>query len=273
METALETRGNTTPSDLLEIAISKDVDIEKLERLMTMKLEWERNEARKAFHAAMSEFKKADIVVKKDQHVSFGKTKYDHASLHGLMSTVTHHLSGNGLSLNWELGQVKGEIEVTCVVTHMLGHSERTSLKSMPDASGGKNTIQAIGSATEYLRRYTALAILGIAAGGMDDDGRGNYSPNSNARPKEPHGEAQPKKNPQLKRHGKEWVKAINAALNDRVNVIKLHRTVDAETEKDLMEEAELLKEGLLCPDSDSTVKVSYCAECQKIEGCPSWAQ
>jgi len=42
-----------------------------------------------------------------------------------------------------------------------------------PDSSGGKNSIQAIGSTISYLERYTFMAATGLAAKGMDDDGGG----------------------------------------------------------------------------------------------------
>ena len=57
-----------------------------------------------------------------------------------------------------------------------MGHSESTTLQSPPDASGGKNSIQAIGSAVTYLSRYTLLAITGLATGENEDDGQG-YEP------------------------------------------------------------------------------------------------
>ena len=41
------------------------------------------------------------------------------------------------------------------------------------DTSGGKNNIQAMGSAVSYLERYTLLAITGLSTKEMDDDGRG----------------------------------------------------------------------------------------------------
>src|SRR5690606_35194749 len=61
---------------------------------------------------------------------------------------------------------------VTCVITHELGHSERTTLSAAPDESGGKNSIQAVGSTVTYLQRYTLMAATGLAAKDMDDDGR-----------------------------------------------------------------------------------------------------
>jgi hypothetical protein len=57
-------------------------------------------------------------------------------------------------------------------VTHELGHSAQTSLTAPPDASGSKNSIQAIGSTVSYLQRYTFMAITGLAAKDQDDDGQ-----------------------------------------------------------------------------------------------------
>lgn len=277
METALVASGNTTPAALLEMAVNKDADIDKLEKLMNMKLKWEENEARKDYHNAMAMFKAESIIVPKDQHVKYGNTKYDHASLFGLVSAVTPKLSEYGLSMSWDVSQDGGKIRVTCVVTHKNGHSERVPMESAADTSGGKNAIQAIGSAAEYLRRYTALAILGIAAGGMDDDGRGS-GPNagngggqnhrgqgSNDSPKE--------KPPLLQKNAKEWINAINAVHGGRIEAVKQHRNISPEVEKDLINDAALMESGLSCPSSDEMVLVSDCSECKNNLGCPSWAQ
>lgn len=71
-------------------------------------------------------------------------------------------------------------VEVTATLTHSMGHSETTALRSSPDASGGKNGIQAIASATTYLKRHTGFALLGLE-GVDDDDGNasGGRSPNA----------------------------------------------------------------------------------------------
>lgn len=62
-------------------------------------------------------------------------------------------------------------IKVTCIITHEAGHSTSTSLQSGRDDSGGKNNIQALGSAVKYLQRYTFISATGLAAQEMDDDG------------------------------------------------------------------------------------------------------
>jgi hypothetical protein len=62
-------------------------------------------------------------------------------------------------------------VSVTCVVTHEGGHFEETTLHAGADNSGGKNSIQSIGSTITYLQRYTLKPALGLAAA-RDDDGQ-----------------------------------------------------------------------------------------------------
>jgi hypothetical protein len=166
-----------TPMSILEIAVSQGADIDKLAKLMELQGRWEANEARKAFNAAMSVFKKNPPPIKKNKHVKFGTTEYDHATLDNVTDTITAALSAVGISHKWKVAQ-SPEIAVTCVLTHEMGHSEETTLKAGADTSGSKNAIQAIGSTVTYLQRYTLLAAVGMATGGDDDGGASGDSGN-----------------------------------------------------------------------------------------------
>ncbi len=161
---------------MLQTAIEKGMDPDKLLQFYEIHAKWERNEARKAYVKAMSEFKKTAIVIIKDSTVEYttdkGTTTYNHASLFNVVSTITKNLANFGLAHRWETNQGEGgRITVTCIITHELGHSEETALTNSPDASGGKNNIQAVGSTVTYLERYTLLALSGIATKEQDDDG------------------------------------------------------------------------------------------------------
>lgn len=167
----------TTPAQLLAIAVNQGADLEKLEKLMALQERWEANEARKAYVAAMADFKAEPMRIGKNKHVSFrtssGMTEYDHAELSDVIEAVVPRLAAHGFSHGWTVTQNNGAITVACIVTHRLGHSERVEMTAPPDSSGGKNNIQAIGSTKTYLERYTLLAATGLATGGDDDDGRG----------------------------------------------------------------------------------------------------
>lgn len=166
----------TNPARLLEMAISGNASMETLERLMALNERWEANEARKAYVAAMADFKAEPMRIGKNKHVEFktstGKTEYDHAELADVTDVVVPRLAKHGFSHGWTVGQESGGITVACKITHRLGHFEVVEMKAPPDTSGGKNTIQAIGSTKTYLERYTLLAACGLATGGQDDDGR-----------------------------------------------------------------------------------------------------
>jgi hypothetical protein len=163
---------STTPVELLRIAVQQGADIDKLEKLMELQERWERNEARKAFVAAMNAFKANPPIITKNKSVAFGNTKYSHATLDHVCDAVTKGLSEHGISHRWKMEQDEKGITVTCILTHDLGYSEETKLSGVADTSGSKNSIQAVGSTVTYLQRYTLLAATGLAST-SDDDGRG----------------------------------------------------------------------------------------------------
>ena len=175
-QTAVAVRA-PTPLEIFAQAVDKGVDLEKMKLLKEM-VEWhEGREAEKAFNRAMTGFRSKSITILKNRHVKYenkggGFTEYDHADLYAAVEAIAPHMSEFGLSHRWERRASDGEkIRVACVITHELGHSIETDLSGLPDNSGGKNAIQAVGSAVSYLERYTLLMLVGLAAKGTDNDG------------------------------------------------------------------------------------------------------
>lgn len=167
-----------TPMTLLQSAHSTGATVEQLQQLMELQIRWEANEARKAYNEAMAEFKSENIIIFKECEVGYRNkdgsfTGYRHANLGTIVSKVSPVLSRYGLSHSWETHQVGEEVQVTCKISHRLGHSESITLNASPDDSGKKNSIQQIGSTVTYLQRYTLVSILGLAIHDMDDDGNG----------------------------------------------------------------------------------------------------
>ena len=159
-----------SPDALISLALDKGADLDKLEKLLTLKEKYDATEAKKAYNEAMSKFKANPPEIDKDKTVAYGNTKYNHASLANVTKKIGEALSKEGLSASWRTKQ-NGQIIVTCVITHEQGHSEETSLSANADTSGSKNSIQAIGSTITYLERYTLLALTGLATVEQDDDG------------------------------------------------------------------------------------------------------
>ena len=161
-----------TPMGMLQLAVQQNADIDKLEKLMSLQERWEKTEARKAFVAALNAFKAHAPDLFKNKEVGYGNTRYKHATLDQVSNVIGMALSGYGIAHRWDVDQSSpGQIKVTCILTHALGHSESVAMQSEPDKSGSKNSIQAVGSTVTYLQRYTLLAATGMAVKDQDTDG------------------------------------------------------------------------------------------------------
>jgi hypothetical protein len=164
-----------TPADLLRIAVDKGADLDRLEKLLDLQMKYEANEARKAYVSDMAAFKLNPPEIIKDKQVGYmgkdGFVGYSHASLGNVTNSIIEGLAKHGFSHSWNTEQQGANVVVTCILTHRLGHSERTTLTAPKDDSGKKNQIQQMASAISYLQRYTLLAATGLATQDQDDDG------------------------------------------------------------------------------------------------------
>lgn len=171
----------SSPAKLLELAVQQNLDIDKFERLVAMKERWDAEQARKAFYEALAKFQKLVPTLKKDKHVHYvtktgAVVDYDHTSLGKIQPQIQDAAAECGLSHRWEFNDGPDLMEVTCVITHIDGHSERSSQSAPADTSGHKNTIQGRQSTRTYLERSTLIGALGLMSADKDDDGRQGYS-------------------------------------------------------------------------------------------------
>ena len=167
---------DVTPLGLLSQALSRGADMATLEKFMDLQERHERNQARKAFDAAIAAAKAEIPVIIKNREVDFtstkGRTHYRHEDLAGIARIVDPILGKHGLSYRFKTtAEPNAPVTVTCIVSHRDGHSEENTLAAGRDDTGNKNSIQQIGSTITYLQRYTLKAALGLAAA-ADDDGK-----------------------------------------------------------------------------------------------------
>lgn len=168
-----------TPDALLTLAITNNLDIEKLQKLMEMKKDWEDRLAKKAFFSALSLFQSKCPVIKKNETVKFenragGKTSYSFAPLSEIEKQIKDPMHECGLSRSYRIDDFTNpeKITVFCRIAHVDGYSEETPMSAAKDNSGGKNEIQMRGSTITYLERYTLLAALGLTTADEDNDGQ-----------------------------------------------------------------------------------------------------
>lgn len=121
-----------------------------------------------ALAAALAKAQSTFPAIPRDKEVTVqtrtgGSYKFKYAPLDSILSAVRGPLADNGLAIAQLLD---GDDLVT-----MLMHKDGASLTGrwpLPQRDGG--TVQDLGSAITYLRRYSIQAVLGIAAE-EDDDG------------------------------------------------------------------------------------------------------
>lgn len=156
-----------TPMDMIDRAASSGASVEVIGKLMELQERWERNQAKKAFDEAIA-LAKAEL--KPIERNALGQNSKRYADFSAVAMAVDPIISKYGLSYRHRSTQTD-RINITCILSHKLGHSEETTLGSLPDKTGNKNDIQAIGSAVQYLMRYTLMLGLGLSVA-RDDDGK-----------------------------------------------------------------------------------------------------
>lgn len=165
---------------LLQLSIERGASAETFGALVDAIMKARKEDARLQFEAALGKFKNDLPAIFKNKKVSFPNkdgslTEYSHPELAEASEVCAESLSRYGLTYTWRPSEgSNGRTIMTCVFRHPeSGHVEdMATLGGPPDTSGGKNSVQAIGSTNSYLQRYTLLAACGIAPKGLDDDGR-----------------------------------------------------------------------------------------------------
>lgn len=169
---------------LVALLASRAVDPDTIREMQEIQREHHVARARAAHAGALARFRRVAPTLDKDREVVVelednragrspdAVTSYRYTSLGHAMETINPLLGELDLNLSWHPRVEDGVIHVETRLTHALGHSESVTLPGAPDASGGKNAVQAMKSTISYLERTGALALLGLAARDDDDDAR-----------------------------------------------------------------------------------------------------
>ena len=156
------------PKDVImamaEVAVEK-ADVGTLERLVELRKQMKEERAREEFFKALSAFqaelkpiKKSKVVYNKD-----GTIRYSYATFDDIIEAIQPLLEKHGLSYRFETEFEGKSVNVKCIITHLLGHQEITSFKTVVEYSGRMLPIQEWGSALTYAKRYSLSLALGLA--------------------------------------------------------------------------------------------------------------
>jgi ERF superfamily len=171
------------------VALDPGADVEKLDRIVAMYERVKAKEAELAFNAAKGRILKklAGIKLVKNRpavlyEIEKGKSQKGsyQAFKYAPLEEIDKHLRPLLLEEEMDLSysdepREHGWILIRGRLKHLPGgHFEDSFMPAPLDTSGGKSTVQGVGSTNSYLRRYIACNIFNIVVVGDDDDGNGS---------------------------------------------------------------------------------------------------
>jgi hypothetical protein len=163
---------------IVRAATNPDVDVEKMERLMSMHDRIVAQKAESAFNNAMSLTQSETGRVAADASNPQTRSRYaSYAAIdRALRPTYTKH--GFALSFDTGEGAPEGYMRVLCYVSHRAGHTRTYHADMASDGKGAKGgdvmtKTHAVGSAFTYGQRYLLKMIFNVAVGEDDDGNKG----------------------------------------------------------------------------------------------------
>lgn len=166
------------------MALSQDIDPDRVERFMGMYERMEAQKAQKAFFAAFSAAQKEMPQVVRDADNKQTNSRY--ARYETISDAIQPVITKHGFSMTYGEADSPKEnhLRTTCTLMHEAGHSKDYYSDIPIDMYGMKGTVNktgthAYGSTKSYGRRYLKLDIWDVAVKNEDDDGNaaGRVSP------------------------------------------------------------------------------------------------
>lgn len=170
MTTALTTTNNdgaTLLSIIQQASAQPDFDVAKMQSLMELKREWDKDRAAEAYAAAVAQFQRRCPQIHKGRKPGSGPT-YTYASYDDVMVVAGPILAECGIAVTFSQEQVEKSLKVTCrlrVGTHAEDH---TFVVPVPDMR--VNDTQKFGAALSYAKRYALCGALNIVTTDEDTD-------------------------------------------------------------------------------------------------------
>ena len=157
------------------LATNKDVDVEKLERLIAMRERIIALNARAAFNGAFSRMQpEMPEIAERGQLVVKGIVRSTYAKLEDIQAAIKPILKNFGFAMRhrteWPVDK-PGIIRIVGILSHEQGHFEESTFEAPMDKSDYRSDVQSQGSTVSYGRRYTTIDVLNITTRGGDNDG------------------------------------------------------------------------------------------------------
>jgi hypothetical protein len=150
-------------------AADSSVDVEKMERLVALKMQLDHDERERLFAAALGRVQA--LIPPISKHGRTDKATY--AKLEDIDRAIRPLYAAEGFSLTFNTDFQEGRVLMTARLRHRDGHFEEKALVLPIDTGAGRNAIQAVGSTVSYGRRHLTKMLFNVVETDEDDDGKG----------------------------------------------------------------------------------------------------
>jgi hypothetical protein len=166
----------TSVESLILHAIKEKLPVETMERFLALRREARAEWSKTEYDTAMADFQSECPIIKKDKEG--GKTKsgivaYRYAPLDSIVFQTKDLIKKHGFSYAIKTKTDKDTVSATCIVRHVAGHSEESTMEVPPGANTGiMSASQVIAAALTFAKRYAFCNAFGILTGDADTDGQ-----------------------------------------------------------------------------------------------------
>lgn len=182
-----ETTNMTTTTDvnvmtLIDKAVTNNLSPEGMTQLYQLHQQVEADKARRAFFEAKARFKELCPPIVKDRDglkTKGGAVVSRYATLEHIDDVITPHLIACGLTYDFNTRVDQAGVTVSCIVSHVDGHSKSSDFTAVADGTDLMNKTQKMASAMTFGKRYSLCNALGIIIREEDDDGMGAAPPDA----------------------------------------------------------------------------------------------
>lgn len=175
-ETALQISPN---DDLVRMAISKDLDTDKLEKIIALVNQQQDRQKKEDFERnfALMRQKLPAIAKKSGAKDRDGKVLYKYAEIDEIQRLCDPVIFEHGFSYSWREEPIETGKRIWIDITG-YGYT-KSNFFDCPQiqATGIQNAIQVAGAMSSYGRRYTFVSGFGIIVEGEDSDGQISSDP------------------------------------------------------------------------------------------------
>ncbi len=161
------------PQRLILKAIEKDLDLDKMERILAMRKDLKDEFAKDEYFRNLALFQKDCPIIEKTTPVyekNSKKVRYMYAKIESIIKQVKIVLERYGFSYNFLTKQESGNFTTICNSYHKTGHQESTEFTVPIDMESYMSDPQKVASASTFAKRYAFCNAFGIATESEDND-------------------------------------------------------------------------------------------------------